>query len=352
MNVELQDDFSLHQALSLYLIDTLPLLDRASPDYPFDVLTLCEAIVEDPDQILRKQVDRLKTEKMAEMRAAGVPYEERIARLEEIEHPKPLREFLYGTFNAFAAAHPWVEEENIRPKSIAREMYERYLSFAEYIRAYGLERSEGLLLRHLSQVWKVLAQTVPDGAKTGDVEEMEIYFRELIRGIDSSLLEEWERLRDPGFMAAETADKPARPASVDVTRDAEGFKLLVRAGILGFLQDVAEGNWEGAASRLQTGEEALPAEGEPASDEARRIEAAFGPYTGARGRFRLDPEGRSVKHTHWEEDRDAGEWAVAQMLIDNEERNDWEARFAVLLAPSRAGNRAVIRFLGVRPVGA
>ena len=134
VNVELQDDFSLHQALSLYLIDTLPLLDRASPDYPFDVLTLCEAIVEDPEQILRKQVDRLKTDKMAEMRAAGVPYEERIAKLDEIEHPKPLREFLYDTFNTFAAAHPWVEEENIRPKSIAREMYERYLSFAEYIR--------------------------------------------------------------------------------------------------------------------------------------------------------------------------------------------------------------------------
>ena len=181
VNVELQDDFSLHQALSLYLIDTLPLLDRASADYPFDVLTLCEAIVEDPDQILRKQVDRLKTDKMAEMRAAGVPYEERMAKLDEIEPPKPLREFLYETFNQFAAAHPWVAEENIRPKSIAREMYERYLSFAEYIRAYGLERSEGLLLRHLSQVWKVLAQTVPDGAKTDDVVEME----DLLPGADS-----------------------------------------------------------------------------------------------------------------------------------------------------------------------
>src|SRR4051812_40768612 len=64
VNVELQDDFSLHQALSLYLIDALPLLDRVSADYPFDVLTLCEAIVEDPDAILRRQVDKLKTEKL------------------------------------------------------------------------------------------------------------------------------------------------------------------------------------------------------------------------------------------------------------------------------------------------
>jgi hypothetical protein len=352
VNVELQDDFSLHQALSLYLIDTLPLLDRASPDFPFDVLTLCESIVEDPEQILRKQVDRLKTDKLAEMRAAGVPYDERMAKLDEIEHPKPLREFLYETFNTFAAAHPWVDEENIWPKSIAREMYERYLSFAEYVRAYGLERSEGLLLRHLSQFWKVLAQTVPDSVKTDEVMEMEVYFRELIRGIDSSLLEEWERLRDPGFVAAEQADKPARPLAADVTRDPAAFRRLVRTAILGFLQEVAAREWENAAARLQTGEAAETAPGGSASDEARRIEAAFGAYFEARGRFRIDPEGRSTKHTHWTEDRDPGEWAVAQMLIDLEGHNDWEARFTVLLAPSRAENRAVVRFDETRPVGA
>ncbi|HRG56962.1 MAG TPA: DUF3516 domain-containing protein, partial [Lacunisphaera sp.] len=179
VNVELQDDFSLHQALSLYLIDTLPLLNRESPDYPFDVLTLCEAIVEDPDQIVRRQVDREKGRKIEEWKAAGIPYDERMAKLEEVEHPKPLRDFLYETFNTFAAAHPWVGQENVRPKSIAREMFERYQSFSDYVREYGLERSEGLLLRHLMQAWKVLAQTVPDSAKTPEVVEMEDYFREL-----------------------------------------------------------------------------------------------------------------------------------------------------------------------------
>jgi hypothetical protein len=262
-----------------------------------------------------------------------------------------LREFLYETFNAFAAAHPWVDEENIRPKSIAREMYERYLSFAEYIRAYGLERSEGLLLRHLSQVWKVLSQTVPDSVKTDEVMEMEVYFRELIRAIDSSLLEEWERLRNPDFVAAESAAKPARPASVDVTRDAAAFRRLVRTAILGFLQEVAAREWESAAARLHTGEAAEVAAGGPVSDDARRIEAAFGGYFEARGRFRMDPEGRSAKHTHWTEERDTGEWAVAQMLVDLEGRDDWEARFTVLLAPSRAENRAVVRFDGTKPVG-
>jgi hypothetical protein len=296
----------------------------------------------------------LKGAKVEELRAAGVPYEERMEKLAEIEHPKPLREFLYETFNAFAAAHPWVGQENIQPKSIAREMYERYQSFSEYVREYGLERSEGLLLRHLSQVWKVLAQTVPDGAKTDEAIELEVYFRELIRGVDSSLLEEWERLRNPAFVATDAADKPARPETFDLTRDTVGFRRLVRTAILGFLQDVAAREWESAAARLAGGGAPAPVESETEvalTAEARRIEAAFGAYAEARGRFRLDPEGRSTRHTHWREDPAAGEWAVAQMLIDAEARNDWEARFVVSLPPSRAEHRAVILFVEVRPVG-
>ncbi len=355
VNVELQDDFSLHQALSLYLIDTLPLLDRESPDYPFDVLTLCESIVEDPDVILRRQVDKLKTEKMEEMRAAGIQYEERMEKLEQVEHPKPLREFLYESFNAFAAAHPWVEQENVRPKSIAREMFERYLSFADYVKDYGLQRSEGVLLRHLSQVWKVLAQTVPATAKTEPVIEMEDYFRELIRGVDSSLLEEWEKMMHPDQAAAADADpaeRPARPASFDVTRDAPSFRRLVRTTLFGFLQEIAARDWESAAARLLSGSTAAPAENEPLSPEAKRVAAAFAAYFDARGRFRLDPEGRSAKHTHWTENAPTGEWTVAQVLIDPEGQNDWEATFRVSLATSRAENRAVVAFESLQPIGA
>ena len=181
---------------------------------------------------------------------------------------------------------------------------------------------------------------------------MEDYFRELIRGIDSSLLEEWERLRNPDFVAAAAADKPARPAAFDITRDAAAFRRLVRTAIFGFLQDVAAREWDSAASRLLTGEAVVLAEGEPTSAEAKRIAAAFAGYFDARGRFRLDPEGRAAKHTHWEENRDAGEWSVAQVLVDPAEHNDWEARVAVSLAQSRAENRAVVRFEGVAPVGA
>ena len=339
VNVELQDDFSLHQALSLYLLDTLPLLQRESADYPFDVLTLCEAIVEDPEAILRRQVDRLKTEKMTEMKAAGVEYDERIAKLEEVEHVKPLREFLYDTFNAFAAAHPWVEGENVRPKSIAREMFEGYRSFADYVKDYGLERMEGLLLRHLTQVWKVLAQTVPDSAKTEEVAEMEVYFRELIRGVDASLLEEWERLKNPEWVAVEKdgADKPARPASFDVTRDEKAFRRLVRAEIFAQMQRAL--SWD---------------------DEHEAERAVFALYGEARGRFRLDPEGRSAKHTHFGAvvtdgvvaTAAVGELEVVQVLVDAEGANDWEAVFGVAMAASRAENRAVVRLVAVRAIGA
>nr|WP_246026454.1 DUF3516 domain-containing protein [Oleiharenicola lentus] len=351
VNVALQDDFSLHQALSLYLIDTLPKLDRESADYPFSVLTLSEAIVEDPEQILRKQVDRLKTEKLNELKAAGVPYDERMAQLEEItEHPKPQREFLYDTFNAFAAAHPWVEGENIRPKSIAREMFERYMSFADYIRFYGLERSEGLLLRHLMQTFKVLSQTVPESFKTESVVEMEDYFRELIRAIDSSLLEEWERLRNPEFVAAEAADKPARPSSYDVTRDLAAFRRAVRIDILGFLQDAAARDWDAAAARLAEPEPAAGATPESAQlAEARRLEKSFAAYFEARGRYRLDPEGRSALNTHLSEE--VGQWQIAQVLVDPEGQNDWEVRFTLSLAESRAAAAPVLRFLTVAPVG-
>ena len=296
-------------------------------------------------------MDKLKGEKIDEMKAAGIPYEERMEKLEEVEHPKPLREFIYDTFNAFVAAHPWAGQETVRPKSVAREMYERYLSFAEYVRAYELQRSEGLLLRHLSQVWKVLAQTVPESAKTPEVFEMEDYFRELIRGVDSSLLEEWERLRNPAFVASDGADKPERAEHLrchprrrrlQEARSHRDLRLPARH------RGARMGS---AASRLLTGEARILGEGEAASEEARRLGTAFSAYFDARGRFRLDPDGRSSTRTFWQENRDAAEWTVAQVLVDPEEKNDWEAHFTVSLPDSKAANRPVLRFTEVVRIG-
>jgi hypothetical protein len=175
---------------------------------------------------------------------------------------------------------------------------------------------------------------------------MEDYFRELIRGIDSSLLEEWERLRDPNYVAPmAAAEQPARPASFDVTRDVISFRRLVRTTIFGFLQDVALRDWTAAAERLSE----ITGVGIPS--EAKRIEDAFKPYLDLRGRFRLDPEGRNPANTHWSENRDAGEWSVAQVLVDAEAANDWEAVFSVSLVRSRAEQRAVVAFVGAHAIG-
>src|SRR5437764_2395057 len=263
VNVELQDDFSMDQTLSLYLLDTIRLIDPEAPDYPLVLLTLVESILEDPDLILRKQLDKVKSAKMAEMKSDGIEYEERMEELEKLEYPKPNREFVYSTFNAFADKHPWVGQENIRPKSIAREMFESFRSFSDYIRDYELQRAEGALLRHLNSVFKVLAQTVPDAAKNDAVREMELYLGTLIRQIDSSLLDEWEKMRDPAYQHVET--KEARPpgadeASADITRDTKSFTAAIRTRIFTFLRALVNRDYEAALAVLPAtqGESSAP----------------------------------------------------------------------------------------------
>ena len=258
VNVDLQDDFSMDQTLSLYLLETLPLLDPESPDYALDVLTLVESILENPDLILRKQLDRIKDRAVAQMKADGVEYEQRMEELEKLEYPKPLRDFVYETFNAFADRHPWVGEENIRPKSIAREMFENFRSFAEYVLDYELQRSEGLLLRHLNSVYKVLSQTVPDGVKNDEVREMELYLRTLLRQVDSSLEDEWERMRDPAYRPFAPAARPgeelrppvAETGPPDITRDAKAFTAAIRTRIFTFLRAWAIGDHAAALGAL------------------------------------------------------------------------------------------------------
>ena len=208
---DLQWDFSLHQTLSLFALSVLSELDPASPTYAVDAVTVVESILEDPDVILRRQVDRAKGKLVAELKAEGVPYEERMARLEEVTHPKPLADFLYGAFNEFRAAHPWAAGSDVSPKSIGREMFETFAGFADYVRSYGLERSEGVLLRYLSQLYKTLDQTIPEAAKTDELWDVLGYFRSLVGETDASLLEEWESLRHPELLLAERTDKRRSP---------------------------------------------------------------------------------------------------------------------------------------------
>jgi superfamily II RNA helicase len=341
VNVELQDDFSMDQTLSLYLLETIPLLDPEAPDYSLDLITLVESILEDPDLILRKQLDRVKDQKMAEMRMEGLEYQERMDELEKLEYPKPRREFIYSTFNAFADRHPWVGQENIHPKSIAREMFEQFRSFADYIKDYDLQRAEGLLLRHLSRAHKVLTQTVPDTAKNDSVREMELYLSTMIRQIDSSLLDEWEKMRDPNYRRAET--KEVRPpgadeAAQDITRDTKNFTAAIRNRIFSFLRGMANGDYEQALEVLASVEQP---DGQPWTAELLR--QAMDAFQVEHEYICLDPNARNARHTYVIPSEDKRSWRVQQMLIDPDEHNDWVAEFEVDLERSRAQGEPALR---------
>ncbi|MEI6195174.1 MAG: DUF3516 domain-containing protein [Verrucomicrobiota bacterium] len=333
VNVDLQEDFSMDQVLSLYLIETIPQMDPEAPDYALVLLTLVESILEDPDIILRKQLDQVKDRKMAEMKMEGIEYDKRIEELEKCEHPKPNREFIYSTFNAFAARHPWVGEENIHPKSIVREMFEEFRSFADYIKLYELHRAEGVLLRHLNSVFKVLAQTVPDAAKNDQIREMELYLGTMIRQVDSSLLDEWEKMRDPNYRPGETKEvRPpgAEEAAADITRDTKAFTAAIRIRIFTFLRGLVVGDFEPAIANLHS---PLDAEGQPWT--ATRMQLALDAYHADHGRICLEPEARNFRHTYVVPAEDKKSWRVQQMLVDPEEHNDWVAEFEVDLAESR-----------------
>lgn len=364
VNVELQDDFSMDQTLSLYLIETIPLLDREAPDYALDLITLVESILENPDIILRKQLDRVKDQKMAEMKMEGIEYDQRMEELEKLEYPKPRREFIYDTFNAFADKHPWVGQENIRPKSIVREMFEQFRTFADYIKDYELQRAEGVLLRHINSTFKVLAQTVPDAAKTDAVREMEVYLATMIRQVDSSLLDEWEKMRDPNFQRPET--KEARPpgaeeAARDITRDTRAFTAAIRNRIFTFLRGVVNEDYEAALACLEDAPLPAGATGakppSPSLDSAEpawtpdRLRAAVDAYHASHERLLLDPEARNPRHTYILPAGDRQTWRVQQMLIDADALNDWMVEFEVDLAECRSCAAPVLHLRRVAAVG-
>ncbi|NJL29798.1 MAG: DUF3516 domain-containing protein, partial [Thermoanaerobaculia bacterium] len=224
----LQFDFSLFQTLSLYLVEAIDQLEPTAPDYALDLVSVVEAILEDPTVVLMRQVDKAKDELVAQMKADGVPYEERMERLEGVSHPKPGREYIESTFEAFRRIHPWVRGDQVRPKSIGREMFEHYWSFEDYVRLYGLQRSEGVLLRYLSQLYKTLSQSVPERAKTEGVYDVLGYFRTMLERIDTSLLEEWESLLHPELASTAATNASRRGASCFA--EAGGTVLSARGG--------------------------------------------------------------------------------------------------------------------------
>ncbi len=352
VNLDLQDDFAMNQPLSLYLVDTLPKLDRESPEYALDVITLCESIVENPDAILRIQQNKARNARLDELKAQGMEFNQRMEEIEKVEYPKPLRDFIYDTYNAFAEVHPWVDV-NVEPKSIVREMFESFSTFSGYVKQYGLQRMEAILLRHLNYVYKVLSQTVPDGYKNDELREMEDYLGDMIRRTDSSLLEEWEKMAHPEDYqkrleegaAEDEAEKAfgADKAAADITYDKKRFLGMVRQRIFQIMGNLAKQDFaavlDSLADDLEEGQMLVDGEGKPWTENT--LTEIMAAYTAEHHKFRLDVEGRALAHTIVTYEGDV--MHIQQMLQDEEEFNDWSIDFEINLAESREAGMPLLK---------
>ena len=359
VNMDLQDDFAMNQPLSLYLLDTLPKLDKDSPEYALDVITLCESIVENPDAILRIQQSKARDTRLNELKAQGMEYNQRMEELEKVEYPKPLRDFIYDTYNAFAEVHPWVDV-NVEPKSIVREMFENFSTFSGYVKQYNLQRMEAILLRHLNYVYKVLSQTVPDGYKNEELLEMQDYLGDMIRRVDSSLLEEWEKMAHPedyqkrleAGTAEDEAEKAfgADKAAADITYDKKRFLGMVRQRIFQIMGNLAKQDFatvlDSLADDLDEGELLADAEGTPWTE--KRLLEIMAAYTAEHHKFRMDVEGRALAHTIVTYEGDT--MHVQQMLQDEEEFNDWSIDFDISLSDSREAGIPLLKLARIGEV--
>jgi superfamily II RNA helicase len=352
VNVDLQEDFSLNHALSLYLVDTLQLLDPKSETYCLDILSLSESILESPDLILRKQLDRLKSAKMLELKQLGMEFDQRIEELDKMEHPKPLRDFIYETFNEFADKHPWIEKENIRPKSVAREIYEGFYSFGEYIREYELQRAEGILLRYLSDVYKVLVQNIPSNMRTEELSEIILYFSGLVHKVDSSLVNEWERMKTAGVASDEIVDNSAEEDTTQ-TISLKSLKIMARNEVYRFLKSLARNDWEECLDILSFDEES---DSEKEFEKRTLTEVLRSSYQnfineGYKG-LRSDARLRNAEYFQIKDSEDKKSWLITQSLLDaqglvdqGEEATNWTLEFEVNILESRIQKLPVIKFL-------
>lgn len=322
VTIDLQDDFALTQPLSLFAVEAIDALDDEALDHELNVLSVVEAVIESPRVILAAQLNRLRTELVNELKSAGVEYDERMEKLDQLEAPKPLQEFLYPAFDVFRRHHPWVGHENVEPKSIARELWERAMTFGEYVQFYGLKRSEGVLLRYLGDAYKGLVQNVPEQAKTDAVYDLTDWLGETVRQVDSSLLDEWERLTNPDLAEDDTA--PLGPTRRDVTSNERAFRAMVRNEAFRWVQLLARRRYsELAETSVLSSEE---------------ISEVWSPYFEQHEEVLTGPYARGPEYFGF----DAATGEVEQNIIDPEAWLEWKVLGRVDLDESRERGQAVV----------
>ncbi|MCD6497032.1 MAG: DUF3516 domain-containing protein [Deltaproteobacteria bacterium] len=316
-----------------------------------DILSLVESILEDPRDVLYRQVNRLRGDLVARLKAEGVEYEERMEQLEKVEYPKPNADFIYATFNTFAKTRPWLEDENIHPKSVAREMYEGYFAFNDYVRLYGLERSEGILLRYLSQVYKTAVQSVPSSYWNEDFEDILAFLHDLVRRTDDSLIQEWGLLLEtPDQALDETAEEAAvihplvpdgspdpaatsaQWAAVDPTTHPRAFAARVRNELHLLLKTLVQRKIEDALQLIYDPDQRWDSE---------RLEQAMGACMADYGEVDLAPAARQAHNTILRR-TSKGEWIAQQKILSMDGQDDWMLDCIVDLIHPRDPNLPLI----------
>ncbi|QDO87602.1 DUF3516 domain-containing protein [Ornithinimicrobium ciconiae] len=343
LSAGVQENFALNQPLAPFAVAALEVLDREDPAYALDVVSVIEAVLEDPRQVLYAQQSKAKGEAVAQMKADGIEYDQRMELLEEVTWPMPLVELLEGTLAIYRQSHPWVSEDALSPKSVVRDMYERAMSFTEFVGFYQLTRSEGIVLRYLTDAYRTLRNTVPDSAKTEELDDLIHWLGETIRQTDSSLLDEWEALTDPDAVAAAAARAaegvplaPSRP----ITGNERAFRVMVRNAIFRRVELAARDVYNDLAEL----ERAVAALTEPpreplmgADDWDRALETywnehdeiGLGPDARGPAMLSITPERgpqpgvREVPGVASSGPTEARLWQVRQTLADPEGNNDW-----------------------------
>lgn len=326
---DVPDSFALDQPLSPFLLASLELIDREDEAYALDVISLVEATLEQPRQILRAQEKEARGAAVAAMKAEGVEYEERMERLEEVSYPKPLEDLLEAAFETYCKAMPWALDYELAPKSVLRDMVETASDFKTYVQRYSLARCEGILLRYLSDAYHVLDRTVPPDAYDDRLDDIVCWLGWLVKSIDSSLFDEWA-----GNAESEYGDAAAPVAEDEVVADRRAVTLLVRNALFARVRLAA----------LDKADELGTLDADWGWPEARWQEALDGFY-GEHEEILIDAEARSSRYLDIDEgpEREEHIWHVRQIVLDSDGDMDFRIEADLDLDASQEEGQAVFR---------
>ncbi|MFT4035965.1 MAG: DUF3516 domain-containing protein [Patulibacter sp.] len=350
---ELQADFALNQPLASFALAAMERVVQESEDPMLDLVSVVEAILDDPWPILADQTKQARADAVAAMKEDGIEYEERVALLEEVTYPKPLGEPLLELLDEYRETRPWVRRSDLSPKSVVREMFELGMGFGEYVAFHQAARAEGLLLRYLSDAYRALRRTIPEALRTEELDELVDWLGEVVRQTDSSLLDEWEALTDPE-QVAEAAERAASGAPVPparpVTANERAFRVMVRGAMFLRVQLAARDRFDELARLEQEAAFALAqADGgtggglttSPAMD-AVAWEDALGAYWEVHEAIGTGPDARgpALFQVTAEAPR---RWAVRQVVDDPAGDHDWSIVATVNLdASDHAGEPVIV----------